>query len=135
MTGVQTCALPIFYTGPTRTGAAVVAAQNADAAAEPKPHRGKKARLASSKPDAAATPKTDAKSGKEPKQAAKEDAKPAVKHANAKPDAATAADSTAAKPAKPKAAAKTTSAKTTAAKTTATKPTPKGSSGDTKPAG
>jgi D-alanyl-D-alanine carboxypeptidase len=84
------------YTGPTRTGAALVAAVAADAdsqAASGK--RGKRARMA-----ARATAES---------KSASSDAKPAkpVKHASAKPDAATkpAADLSA-KPAKPKAAAK-----------------------------
>ncbi len=50
------------YTGPTRTGAALIAATAADAAEQPTRHRGKKARLAAKKPDAAADPKSDAKS-------------------------------------------------------------------------
>jgi D-alanyl-D-alanine carboxypeptidase len=111
------------YTGPTRTGTAVIAAvaADADAQTEAKPHRGKKSRLAARKPDDAAAPKADA--GKE----AKGDAKPAVKHANAKPDGTAkpvaAADPSATKPARPKTAAKPPA-----------KPAPKSNSGDAKPA-
>ena len=102
------------YTGPTRTGAALVAAVAADDQLQTR-HRGKKSRVAEKKQDAAAEPKAEAK-----------DAKPAgVKHANAKPDAApkadkpaAATDNAAAKPSKPK---------------TAAKPKPKGN-GDAKPA-
>jgi D-alanyl-D-alanine carboxypeptidase len=120
------------YTGPTRTGAALIAAVAADADQQTVRPKGKKGRHAGKKPDAdAADASKDAKS-----DAAKPDAgaKPAgVKHANAKPDAASKsadksaapADQAAAKPAKPK----------TAAKPAAAKPAPKSTSGDTKPAG
>jgi D-alanyl-D-alanine carboxypeptidase len=88
------------YTGPTRTGPALIAAVAADSEKQTSPHRGKKTRIAAKKPDAA-EPKAEAKST-------------AARHANAKPDAApkaaekpaAAADKPAAKPAKPKAAAK-----------------------------
>jgi len=89
------------YSGPTRTGAALIAAVAADADEQTR-HRGKKkSRVAASKPDSAAETKSETKdSGK--------DAKPArVRHASAKPEAAPkAADKPDAKPAKPKAAAK-----------------------------
>jgi D-alanyl-D-alanine carboxypeptidase len=108
------------YTGPTRTGSALIAAVAADSEKQASPHRGKKARIAAEKPDAAAALKTGAKeTGKdaksEPKSEPKSAAKPAaVRHANAKPDAAptaaekpaAAADKPAAKRAKPKAVAK-----------------------------
>jgi len=122
------------YTGPTRTGTGVIAAVAADADAQTqaaKPHRGKKSRLAARKPDDAAAPKADASTGKE----AKGDAKPAVRHANAKPDAAAkpvaAADPAASKPAKPKMT--TTPTATSAAKPSG-KPAPKNTSTDAKPA-
>ena len=99
------------YTGPTKTGTALIAAVAAEAEKQTPPKRGKKSRIAK-KPDAAA-PKAEA--GAKP-------AKPAaVRHANARPEAAakpaasaekkpaakpTAADKPAPKPAKPKAAAK-----------------------------
>jgi D-alanyl-D-alanine carboxypeptidase len=91
------------YTGPTRTGAALIAAVAADSAEEQAStkHRGKKAHLAAKRPPEAGA--DDA--GKQAKSATVTPAK----HANAKPDAAAkttdkpAAD---AKPAKPKAVAK-----------------------------
>jgi len=129
------------YTGPTRTGAALIAAVAADADQQTVRPKGKKGRHAAKKPDAdAADASKDAKSDTPKPDAAKSDpaksdaaAKPAgVKHANAKPDAApksadksaSPADPAAAKPAKPKTAAKP-----------AAKPAPKSTSGDTKPAG
>ena len=107
------------YTGPTRTGAALIAAVAADTERQTPQHRGKKSRVASKKPDAEAEPKADA--GKDVKSG---------KHANAKPDTApkadekpvAAADKPATKPAKPKTAAKRS-----------TKPAPK--AGEAKPAG
>jgi D-alanyl-D-alanine carboxypeptidase len=85
----------VVYTGPTRTGAAVIAAETADADKQATKRHGKKSRVAAKKPDTAAEPKADAKPAR-------------VKHANAKPDAAPkAAEKPAdAKPARPKAAAK-----------------------------
>ena len=113
------------YTGPTRTGASLIAAVAADAAQQPSPRqRGKKSRVAK-KPDAGEAPKTaskdaakDAKPGAKlaAKPDAKADAKPAdsakpaakpVRHATAKPDtAAKPAANADPKPAKPKAATK-----------------------------
>ena len=93
------------YTGPTKTGPALIAAVAVEAEKQTTPRHGKKSRVAAKKPDAAASPTTEAKSDAKPA------AKPAtVRHASAKPDAgaksaekpATAAP----KPAKPKAAAK-----------------------------
>ena len=102
------------YTGPTRTGAALIAAVAADADQQTSRHRGKKSRVAAK----ISAEKNDAKSeasdtGKDGKSGA---AKPAsVRHANAKPDATPKA--TDAKPAKPKAAAKhSTKPKSTEAK-------------------
>jgi D-alanyl-D-alanine carboxypeptidase len=98
----------VVYTGPKKTGAALIAAVATDAEKQAMPRRGKKSRLAAKKPDAA-TPKSDAKNG------AKSDTKPApkqvvvvVRHTAAKPaeKPAAAAEKPAAKPAKPKAAAK-----------------------------
>ena len=102
------------YTGPTKTGTALIAAVAAEAEKQTPPRRGKKSKIAAKKP-AAAAPKAEA--------SAKPAAKPAaVRHANAKPEPATrsvtsaaerkpaakpaAADKPAPKPAKPKAAAK-----------------------------
>jgi len=98
------------YTGPTKTGTALIAAVAAEAEKQTPAKRGKKSKLAAKKPDAAAAPKAAA------------GAKPAaVRHANAKPEAAAkpaasadrkpaarpaTADKPAPKPAKPNAAAK-----------------------------
>jgi D-alanyl-D-alanine carboxypeptidase len=129
------------YTGPTKTGAALIAAVAVDTEKQTPRQRGKKSRVAAKKPDAAAEPKTEAKdTGKDAKKDAKSGtksepksaAKPAaVRHANAKPDAApkaaekpvAAADKPAAKPAKPKASAKPSA-----------KPAPKSTTGEAKPA-
>jgi len=98
------------YTGPTKTGAALIAAVAAEAEKQASTRRGKKSRIAAKKPAAAASK-------------AEASAKPAaVRHANAKPEAAAkpaaaaekkpaakpaaAGDKPAPKPAKPKAAAK-----------------------------
>jgi D-alanyl-D-alanine carboxypeptidase len=96
------------YTGPTRTGAALIAAVAADSerdAVKPRA-KGKKTHVAAKKPDAGAEPKADTK------PEAKQVAKPAVgvRHASAKPDAVAAKPAVAklavAKPAaKPAAAA------------------------------
>ena len=85
------------YTGPTKTGPALIAAVAADTEQQTTRHKGKKSRVAAKKPDTATEPKTAAKPA-------------GPKHANAKPDGAAkpaaAADKPAAKPAKPKDAAK-----------------------------
>ena len=96
------------YTGPTKTGTALIAAVAADAEKQTPARRGKKSKVAAKKPDAA-------------KQKAEAAAKPAaVRHASAKPEtakpAATAekkpsakpatAEKPVPKPAKPNAAAK-----------------------------
>jgi D-alanyl-D-alanine carboxypeptidase len=99
------------YTGPTRTGPALVAAVAADAdrdAVKPRA-KGKKTHVAAKKPDAEA--KSEAKSDAKPE--AKQAAKPVivVRHANAKPDA-TAAKPAVAKPAVAKPAAKPAAAAT-----------------------
>jgi D-alanyl-D-alanine carboxypeptidase len=98
------------YTGPTKSGAALIAAVAAEAEKQTPAKRGKKSRVAAKKPNAAAAPKAEA--------AAKPAAKPAaVRHANAKPEAAAkpaaaekkpaaSAEKPAPKAAKPKAAAK-----------------------------
>jgi D-alanyl-D-alanine carboxypeptidase len=107
------------YTGPTRTGTALIAAVAADADSQTV-HRAKKPHGAAKKLAATAEPKdakTDAKSDVKPgakgdgKPDSKTAAKPAgVRHANAKPDTVlkppAATDPAAPKPAKPKAAAK-----------------------------
>jgi D-alanyl-D-alanine carboxypeptidase len=129
------------YTGPTRTGAALIAAVAADSEKQAPRHRGKKSKVAAKKPDNTTAPKAAAKDGGQDagKDAGKDTgkdaktqttAKPAaVRHANAKPDtksdAAPKADdkAAAAKPAKPKATAKRS-----------TKPAPKSTTGDAAPA-
>ncbi|MBR0797720.1 D-alanyl-D-alanine carboxypeptidase [Bradyrhizobium jicamae] len=93
----------VVYTGPTRTGAALIAAVAADSEKDQPVKRGKRVRVVvrAGKPDAAADAKSEARQAAKP-----------VRHANAKPDASAAkpvADrpAAAAKPAaKPKAAAK-----------------------------
>ena len=115
MASAPAAAEPVLvYTGPTRTGTALIAAVAADADQQTvaKP-RGKKSRVAK-KPDAADKPKDagtrTAAAKPEAKPDAKTAAKPAgAKHASAKPDAAAkpaASADQAAKPAKPKAATK-----------------------------
>jgi D-alanyl-D-alanine carboxypeptidase len=119
------------YTGPTRTGAALIAAVAADAEEQTR-HHGKKSKITLKKPDASVEAKsTEAKSGESRsaqskgsdkdagKQAKSATGKPA-KHAAARPDAvAKSSDKPDGKPAKPKAAAKP-----------ATKPAPKSTTGD-----
>ena len=106
----------MVYTGPTRTGAALIAAVAADADNQATRRRGKRSRIAAR----AAEPKAAAGKDSSTKSEARS-AKP-VKHASAKPDmatkpaASTAADPSA-RPTKPKAAK------------------PKGTSSDSKPAG
>jgi len=104
------------YTGPTRTGPALIAAVAADADSQMTARRhGKKSHLAA------------AKRAHEPKSQAKSEQKPSpVRHANAaaKPPTDKGAADPAAKQAKPKAAAKPPA-----------KPAPKTSSGEAKPAG
>jgi D-alanyl-D-alanine carboxypeptidase len=80
----------LVYTGPTRTGVALIAAVAEDAEKQATPHRGKKSRVAAKKPDTSASPAAPKLANAAPK-------------AGAKPVAATDKP---AKPAKPKAAAK-----------------------------
>jgi D-alanyl-D-alanine carboxypeptidase len=91
------------YTGPTRTGEALLAAVAADAANQASRHHGKKQHVAAKKPDSSAEPKDDSKDAESKSSGQSAHAK----HANAKSDAAPkAADKPDAKPAKPKTAAK-----------------------------
>jgi D-alanyl-D-alanine carboxypeptidase len=101
----------VVYTGPKKTGAALIAAVATDADKQATPRRGKRSQVAAKKPDAAA-PKSEAKSDTRP--AAKQ-VVVVVRHVSAKPDAAAkpaekkpavSAEKPAARPAKPKAAAK-----------------------------
>lgn len=109
----------LVYTGPTRTGAALIAAVAADADAQtPAKRRGKKAHATAAGKEAKPATRTAAKSEADAKPAAKPGSKPSeAKTSDAKPAAArhaakhesspkSAASDTAAKPAKPKAAAK-----------------------------
>jgi D-alanyl-D-alanine carboxypeptidase len=97
------------YTGPTKTGTALIAAVAADTESQTPAKRGRKSKIAAKKPDAA---KSKAEAGAKPA---------AVRHASAKPEAGAkpaasadkkpaakpaAADKPAPKPAKPNAAAK-----------------------------
>jgi D-alanyl-D-alanine carboxypeptidase len=104
------------YTGPTKTGTALIAAVAADTEKQATPRRGKKSKIAARKPDGA---KPNAAKANAAKSKAEAGAKPAaVRHASARPEAAakpaastekkTAAKPAAAapKPAKPNAAAK-----------------------------
>jgi D-alanyl-D-alanine carboxypeptidase len=105
------------YTGPTKTGAALIAAVAAEAEKQASAKRGKKSKIAAKKPDAAA-PKAEA--------SAKPAAKPAaVRHANAKPE-------TAAKP--PAAAERKPAAKPAVAQPAAAKPAAAGDKPAPKPA-
>jgi D-alanyl-D-alanine carboxypeptidase len=126
------------YTGPTKSGAALIAAVAADSEKQTSRPHGKRSR------HAMAEAKSEKDSGKE----AKSDAKPAkpavVRHANAKSDAAAkpaekpVAVTIQVKPAKPKTVTNKTVTNKTATKPKnagEAKPVPKGTSGDTKPAG
>jgi D-alanyl-D-alanine carboxypeptidase len=94
----------VVYTGPKKTGAALIAAVATDSEKQATPRRGKKSRVAAKKPDAAA-PKSEAKSDTKP---APKQVVVVVRHASAKPaeKPAASAEKPATKPAKPKAAAK-----------------------------
>jgi D-alanyl-D-alanine carboxypeptidase len=94
----------VVYTGPTKTGTDLIAAVAGDAEKQTPPRRGRKARVATTKPDAKIQASAEAR------DAATGDGKPAARpagarHANAKPDAST--PKTTEKPAgKPKTTAK-----------------------------
>jgi D-alanyl-D-alanine carboxypeptidase len=110
------------YTGPTKTGTALIAAVAAEAEKQTPARRGKKSKMAAKKPDAAASKATASKATTPKAEAGAKPAKPAaVRHANARPEAAakpaasaekkpaakpTVAEKPAPKPAKPKATAK-----------------------------
>jgi D-alanyl-D-alanine carboxypeptidase len=97
----------VVYTGPKKTGAALIAAVATDSAKQTT-KRSKRSKVAAKKPDGAAEPKS-AETRTAAKPAA---AKPKVQHASAKPDAAAAA--------KPAAAAAKPAAKPASAKPNAT---------------
>lgn len=108
----------LVYTGPTKTGAALIAAVAAEADRQAAGKRGKKSKVAAKKPAAAAKAEANAKPAATKRAAAKHaDVKPeAAGSAEKKPAAAAdkrpaakpaaAGDKPATKPAKPKAAAK-----------------------------
>jgi D-alanyl-D-alanine carboxypeptidase len=107
LAGAPAASEPIpVYTGPARTGAALIAAVAADVEQQTPRHHGKKSRLTSKKPDAAAESNAESKdAGKGTKPGKHADAKPdAAPKANQKPAATT--DKPAAKPTKPKTTAK-----------------------------
>jgi D-alanyl-D-alanine carboxypeptidase len=119
----------VVYTGPKKTGAALIAAVATDSEKQT-PKRAKRSKVAAKKPGGGAEPKTEPKtaakpepkSTAEPKTAAKPEQKPAAKpkvqHAAAKPEASASAKS-AEKPATANAAPKP------AKPVTASKPKPK----------
>ena len=110
----------VVYTGPKRSGAALIAAVATDAEKQTTGKRGKRTRVAK-KPDGAAEPKA---------AESKPAAKPKVQHASAKPESAVAAKPAAAPAAKPAAKPATTAKPATAKPAATAKPKP-----DTKPAG
>ncbi|MGY3546350.1 D-alanyl-D-alanine carboxypeptidase [Bradyrhizobium sp. USDA 4472] len=118
----------VVYTGPTRTGAALVAAVAADTDQQSPPKaRGKKPRVAK-KPDAGSDAKSDAKTG------AKTDAKAAAaKPAATKPDAAAKSNAKSDAKSDTKAAAKPAASKHAAAKS-ADKPVASSDQAAAKPA-
>jgi D-alanyl-D-alanine carboxypeptidase len=96
----------VVYTGPKKTGAALIAALATDSEKQTS-KRGKRSHVAAKKPGAATEPKAETKTAAKPEQ--KPAAKPKVQHTVAKPEAAVAAAKPAAKPAataKPTASAK-----------------------------
>jgi D-alanyl-D-alanine carboxypeptidase len=108
----------VVYTGPTRTGAALVAAESADADAQAVARHGKRARVAAKKPDAAAaTAAADGTSKPKP-----------VRHANAtaKPPATASDPAAAATKPKPKQTAKPKGAGSAKSSSTDPKPKPAG---------
>ena len=79
----------LVYTGPTRTGAALIAAVAADADKQTPKHHGKKTQVAAHKPEAAAEPKTGSKAAEKPVAATdKSAAKPTKPKTAVKPKAA-----------------------------------------------
>jgi D-alanyl-D-alanine carboxypeptidase len=125
------------YTGPTRTGAALIAAVAADAERQSSPARmKKKAHLAAKKPEAGEAKGDSKESAKEAKSDSNSPVKPAaVRHANAKPQGGakpgSGADQQAARPLKPKADSSNTDSKAAAKPA---KPVPKRTNNDSKPA-
>jgi D-alanyl-D-alanine carboxypeptidase len=117
----------IVYTGPTKTGPALIAANAVDSEQQAV-RRAKKGRSAGKMPVATAEAKTDPKA-KDAKSDGKPATRSAARHASAKPDAA------AAKPADKPAAAMAKPASKPAKPKAATKPAPKNSTtGEARPA-
>jgi D-alanyl-D-alanine carboxypeptidase len=118
----------VVYTGPTRTGAGLIAAVAADTASQDTPKaKAKRSHVAAKKPDAAVEAKGDTKS--ESKSESKSAAKPAgAKQANANPAAA-------AKPADKPAAAAAEGSKPAKPKPVAAKKPKPAVTSDSKPAG
>lgn len=130
----------IVYTGPKKVGAAVIAANAADADSQTPKARGKKGRLARHKPDAKPDPKADVKQAavKPPadvKPGKTASVKPAADKAAAKPAAQASTDKSTAKPvAAAKGGAKGDAKKLDAKTDPAAKPKgKKESKGDSKP--
>ena len=122
------------YTGPTKSGPALIAAVAADTEKQTPARRGKKSHVAAKKPDAAEAPKAEANA----KPAAKPAARPAaLRHANAKPE--TAAKPAASAEKKPAASAErkpaTSADKKPVAAGDKAAPRPAKPKGETKPAG
>jgi len=121
----------LVYTGPTKSGPALIAAIAADAQLQTPAKRGKKSRIAAKKHETAAAPKAEANA----KPASK---LPATQHANAKP-AAVVSPVAAAKPAAVAKPAAATEKKPPASEKSMPKPAkPKAAAkpkGETKPAG
>jgi len=90
----------VVYTGPTKTGVALIAAVAEDAEKQATRHRGKQSRVAAKKPDTATSPATPKHANATPKAGAKpvgetdKPAKPAKPKAAAKPPAKPAPKST-----------------------------------------
>ncbi len=87
----------VVYTGPTKSGAALIAASAADAEKQTATRRGKKSRVAARKPEAGRAGDGKVSVTIDPNAPIKKPRGRAVAHANAKPDAVAAA-----KPAKPR---------------------------------
>jgi len=112
----------VVYTGPKKSGAALIAAVATDSEKQTTGKRGKRSKVAAKQPDGAAEPKA---------VESKPAAKPKVQHASAKPDASATAKPAATGAAKPAAKPATTAKPAASAKPAATaKPKP-----DVKPAG
>jgi D-alanyl-D-alanine carboxypeptidase len=106
----------VVYTGPKKTGAALIAAVATDSEKQSTGKRGKRSKVAAKKPDGAAEPKA---------AESKPAAKPKVQHASAKPEASATAKPAATGAAKPAAAKPAATAKPAASAKPATTAKPK----------